>query len=163
MKLPRSGPQYIASCSLPQLNNFSSETIERKQTVKRLCEHTRGQQKSMTYIQRWAYMTIHESGIPRQEEWRWAKHSALHSEKWVEDWHIYPGWMLKDDWQEERDLEEWDGELWNVAHYKWGLTNCRRGRGRSGLVNQRHKLFLELWPIESMVEARFETVRLWKV
>ena len=31
------------------------------------------------------------------------------------------------------------------------------------MVNQRHKLFLELWPIESMVEARFETVRLRKV
>ncbi len=37
---------------------------------------------------------------------------------------------------EERKREEQVGELGNVAHHKQGLTSCRGGRGRSGLVNQ---------------------------
>lgn len=41
IKSPRSGPQYMASCSPPQSNIFSRATIERKQTGRRLCEPRR--------------------------------------------------------------------------------------------------------------------------
>lgn len=40
IKSPRSGPQYIASCSPPQSNIFSSEIIARKQTGRRFSERT---------------------------------------------------------------------------------------------------------------------------
>src|SRR5216684_2977872 len=36
---------------------------------------------------------------------------------------------------EGRKREEWVGELQNMARHKRGLTNWRRGRGRSGLVS----------------------------
>ena len=51
IKSPRSGPQYIASCSPPQSNILSSETIARKQTWRRFRERTEGRRRVMTYVQ----------------------------------------------------------------------------------------------------------------
>jgi hypothetical protein len=72
IKSPRSGPQYIASCSPPHSKSFSSATIDMKDTERTTCElyegKTRARQNEHGYY-------IRAKMRPGVHSLKWATHA----------------------------------------------------------------------------------------
>src|SRR5258707_11503104 len=63
---------------------------------------------------------------------------------------------------EGRKMEEWAGELGNVARHKRALTNWRGGRGRSGLVSLETRHIINEESQTGREEERGGGLRVWK-